>query len=77
MAEAEKRVRRPDREATQPRPTLGGDDVTRGDRIRHRQWGLGTIISVDGDGDRAEAIVRFDEAGEKRLLLAWAPLERA
>jgi len=77
MAEADKRVRRPDREATQPRPTLGGGDVFRGDRIRHRQWGLGTIVSVDGDGDRAEAIVRFDEAGEKRLLLAWAPLERA
>jgi DNA helicase-2/ATP-dependent DNA helicase PcrA len=77
MAEAAKRARRPDREATQPRPTLGGSDVTHGDRIRHRQWGLGTVVSVDGDGDRAEAIVRFDEAGEKRLLLAWAPLERA
>ena len=77
IAEADKRVRRPDREATAPRPTLGGEDVGRGDRIRHRQWGLGTVVSVDGAGDRAEAIVRFDEAGEKRLLLAWAPLEPA
>ncbi|OFW65800.1 MAG: ATP-dependent DNA helicase PcrA [Actinobacteria bacterium RBG_16_68_21] len=77
MAEADKRARRPDREAAQPRPTLGGGDVAGGDRIRHRQWGLGTIVSIDGEGDRAEAIVRFDEAGEKRLLLAWAPLERA
>ncbi|HSM01256.1 MAG TPA: DNA helicase PcrA [Acidimicrobiia bacterium] len=76
-AEAEKRVRRPDREATAPRPTLGGEDIGRGDRIRHRQWGLGTVVAVDGAGDRAEAIVRFDEAGEKRLLLAWAPLEPA
>jgi DNA helicase-2/ATP-dependent DNA helicase PcrA len=77
MIEADKRVRRPDREATAPRPTLGGADIDRGDRIRHRQWGLGTVVSVDGAGDRAEAIVRFDEAGEKRLLLAWAPLEPA
>jgi DNA helicase-2/ATP-dependent DNA helicase PcrA len=77
MAEADKRVRRADREAAQPRPTLGGDDVSAGDRIRHRQWGLGTVVKVDGAGDRAEATVRFDDAGEKRLLLAWAPLERA
>jgi DNA helicase-2/ATP-dependent DNA helicase PcrA len=77
MAEADKRVRRADREASAPRPTLGGEDVSRGDRIRHRQWGVGTVIAVNGSGDRAEATVRFDEAGEKRLLLAWAPLEPA
>ena len=77
MAEADTRARRADRETPHPRPTLGGGDVAGGDRIRHRQWGLGTIVSIDGDGDRAEAVVRFDEVGEKRLLLAWAPLERA
>ena len=34
------------------------------------------ILDVIGDGDKAEAVVRFREAGEKRLLLAWAPLTR-
>jgi DNA helicase-2/ATP-dependent DNA helicase PcrA len=77
MAEAGKRTRRPDREAVEPRPTLAGGEVNRGDRIRHRQWGLGTVVAVSGTGDRAEATVRFDEAGDKRLLLAWAPLESA
>ena len=47
-----------------------------GDRVRHRQWGDGTIVELTGSGDRAEAIVEFDERGRKRLLLAWAPLER-
>jgi DNA helicase-2/ATP-dependent DNA helicase PcrA len=75
--EAPKRVRRTDKEAAAPRPTLAGGEVTAGDRIRHQSWGLGTVVSVEGDGERAEARVRFDEAGEKRLLLAWAPLERA
>ena len=75
--EAPKRTRRTDKEAAAPRPTLAGGEVTAGDRIRHQSWGLGTVVSVDGDGERAEARVRFDEAGEKRLLLAWAPLERA
>jgi DNA helicase-2/ATP-dependent DNA helicase PcrA len=77
MAEAGKRTRRPDREAVEPRPTLAGGEVNRGDRIRHRQWGLGTVVAVSGTGDRAEATVSFDEAGDKRLLLAWAPLESA
>jgi DNA helicase-2/ATP-dependent DNA helicase PcrA len=34
------------------------------------------VLSVTGSGDRAEAVVRFPTVGEKRLLLAWAPLER-
>ena len=44
-----------------------GDDVT------HEKFGEGVILDVIGDGDKAEAVVRFRDAGEKRLLLAWAP----
>ncbi|MGZ7019167.1 MAG: 3'-5' exonuclease, partial [Acidimicrobiia bacterium] len=47
-----------------------GDDVT------HEKFGEGVILDVIGEGDKAEAVVRFRDAGEKRLLLAWAPLNR-
>jgi DNA helicase-2/ATP-dependent DNA helicase PcrA len=50
--------------------------VATGDRVRHSHWGEGTVRLVSGEGDRTEAVVDFDQQGDKRLLLAWAPLER-
>ena len=47
-----------------------------GDDVVHSAWGDGVVVSVSGAGDRAEAVVRFPKKGEKRLLLAWAPLVR-
>ncbi len=77
MEMSPKRRRRPDRESvTPPTPRLEGSAVVAGDRVGHRQWGNGTVVETSGSGERAEAIVDFDEGGRKRLLLAWAPLER-
>ena len=63
--------------ATGPRTTVSADQVGPGDRVRHDKWGLGTVREIVGEGDRAEAEVMFDTQGKKRLLLAWAPLEKA
>jgi ATP-dependent DNA helicase UvrD/PcrA len=46
-----------------------------GDDVRHEKFGEGVILDLEGSGDKAEVVVRFRDAGEKRLLLAWAPLE--
>ena len=48
-----------------------------GDDVKHKAWGMGVVVSVSGSGDRTEAVISFSSKGEKRLLLAWAPLERA
>jgi len=76
LAEAPERRRRARLEAAEPRPTLSAAEVTVGDRVRHRTWGPGQVVSLKGEGDGTEAVVEFEEAGRKRLLLAWAPLER-
>ena len=47
-----------------------------GDDVRHEKFGDGVIVDIEGSGDKAEAVVRFRDVGEKRLLLAWAPLQR-
>ena len=57
------------------RPTAVGD-CRIGDDVRHAKWGEGVILDIEGQGDKTEAIVRFPDVGEKRLLLAWAPLEK-
>ena len=47
-----------------------------GDDVGHEKFGEGVIINMRGEGDKAEATVRFRDVGEKTLLLAWAPLQK-
>ncbi len=47
-----------------------------GDDVVHPTFGEGVVIEVRGDGDRAEASVRFAGVGTKHLSLAWAPLKK-
>jgi DNA helicase-2/ATP-dependent DNA helicase PcrA len=63
---------------TAPRGTTGAEaaGLRTGDDVRHAKFGEGVIIMIEGDGDKAEAVVRFRDVGEKRLLLAWSPLEK-
>ena len=60
-----------------PRPT-GAETLSLhlGDDVRHGTYGEGVIIDIRGDGERAEARVRFPGVGEKTFLLAWTPLEK-
>ncbi len=55
---------------------LEGSDIGLGDKVRHAHWGDGVVEDITGEGDRAEAFVTFSDHGKKRLLLAWAPLEK-
>jgi DNA helicase-2/ATP-dependent DNA helicase PcrA len=47
-----------------------------GDDVSHNKFGEGVIVGIEGSGDKAEAIINFAGVGEKRLLLAWAPLKK-
>lgn len=61
------------------RPAPSGADalgLTVGDDVHHNKFGDGVITAIEGAGDKAEAVVHFAGVGEKRLLLAWAPLEK-
>ncbi len=65
--------------ATPPRPTgkqSNSLQLAIGDRVSHDTFGLGTVISVSGEGDKAEATINFGSYGEKRLLLRYAPVDK-
>jgi len=47
-----------------------------GDRVTHDTFGLGTVVEVEGSGERAVAKVDFRSEGVKRLLLRYAPVEK-
>ena len=47
-----------------------------GDRIRHNDFGDGTVTAVTGEGTKKVAEVQFDVAGRKRLLIKIAPIEK-
>ncbi len=43
-----------------------------GQYIEHERFGLGEVLKVEGEGDSAKALIRFENAGEKQLLLRFA-----
>jgi DNA helicase-2/ATP-dependent DNA helicase PcrA len=57
----------------QTRPT---PNLSPGDRVVHDSFGMGTVVSVQGEADQAVAAVDFGSNGVKRLLLRFAPVEK-
>ena len=47
-----------------------------GDRIRHADFGDGTVSAVTGVGPKSIAEVQFDVAGRKRLLIKISPIDK-
>jgi DNA helicase-2/ATP-dependent DNA helicase PcrA len=62
--------------ATGKRAAPEGMKLAPGDRVSHDTFGLGTVVLVSGEGDRAEATIDFGTYGEKRLLLRYAPVDK-
>jgi DNA helicase-2/ATP-dependent DNA helicase PcrA len=50
----------------------------KGERVRHRKFGVGVVTAVTGRGRELKVTVAFDDGdvGTKQLLVAYAGLER-
>lgn len=47
-----------------------------GDKVEHRKWGIGTVISVKNSGENMELNIAFPEVGIKKLMAVFAPIHR-
>jgi DNA helicase-2/ATP-dependent DNA helicase PcrA len=56
-------------QSTEPRYV---PDLYEGDSVRHRQFGVGTVMEVDGDN----VVVYFKGKGAKKLNTSFAPVEK-
>jgi DNA helicase-2/ATP-dependent DNA helicase PcrA len=54
---------------------LRPDQLSEGMRVVHGRFGLGTVKALEGEAADAKAIITFDNAGEKRLLLKFAKVK--
>ena len=66
----------PPRPATATGKKSAPMELTVGERVVHDTFGMGSVISLSGEGDRAEATINFGTYGDKRLLLRYAPVEK-
>ncbi len=59
------------------RPFVPADSFTAGDHVRHERFGEGIVVSCEPSGGDYQLVVAFrGEAGIKKLLLSFAPLEK-
>jgi DNA helicase-2/ATP-dependent DNA helicase PcrA len=52
-------------------------DLRPGTKVRHPQFGIGTVLSVEEHTDDLKITVRFASVGQKKLLAKFAKLELA
>jgi DNA helicase-2/ATP-dependent DNA helicase PcrA len=71
------RVRESDEAYKYEEEDQSGQTLRTGMRVRHAQFGVGTVVSVEEHNDDLKIIVRFNLVGVKKLLAKYAKLEPA
>ena len=56
-------------------PQLDMSEIQQDDRVSPSRFGFGTVVNLEGSGNDAKALIRFDQSGEKNLLLRFAKLK--
>ncbi len=47
-----------------------------GDKVEHKKWGQGVVVSAKGEGTDVELTIAFPSQGIKKLLTKYAPLKK-
>lgn len=52
------------------------DTFTKGDKVRHKIWGIGTVLDVIGEGPNMQMKIKFPTKGVRQVVVKYAPLEK-
>lgn len=55
---------------------MGGCDIKKGDRVNHKKFGNGLVLSVTPTGGDAQIEISFDNVGTRSLLASFAKLTK-
>ena len=56
--------------------SAGATNLKKGDRVRHRKYGEGSVLMREGEGEDAKLTVMFTRHGMKKLMEKFANLEK-
>jgi DNA helicase-2/ATP-dependent DNA helicase PcrA len=62
--------------ASKAKPAREIPSLEAGDRVVHDSFGMGTVVALEGVGEKQVASIDFGSEGVKRLLLRYAPVEK-
>ena len=51
------------------------EGINAGSKVKHKVFGIGTVVQVKGQGEKMEATIAFESQGIKKVMLAFAPIE--
>lgn len=52
------------------------DTYAKGDKVRHKIWGIGTVLQVIGEGANMQMKIQFPTKGVRQVVVKYAPLEK-
>lgn len=52
------------------------DTFAKGDKVRHKIWGIGTVLDVIGEGPNIQMKIQFPTKGVRQVVVKYAPLEK-
>lgn len=52
------------------------DIFAKGDKVRHKIWGIGTVLDVIGEGPNMQMKIQFPTKGVRQVVVKYAPLEK-
>lgn len=52
------------------------DTFAKGDKVRHKIWGIGTVLDVIGEGPNMRMKIQFPTKGVRQVVVKYAPLEK-